>query len=262
VASPAGAAAITSEGLTLRHGSETIREWPRAVDRLNTPVDLLLVTVKAPQLESALDRIAAEAAAVVPLLNGLEHVDVIRARGIGPVIAGSIGRLEAYRENPTIVVQATAAPLVSVASKDGVAELIRAAGLEVRVGSSERSVLWEKLVRLAPLAAATVVTQRSLGGLRDDPEWRARLEDAVLEACAVSAADGVPLTPAAQWEILDSMPATVTTSAARDAAAGRQTELDAILGAVVRSARRLGIATPTLDGLLADAEAVCQAQSR
>jgi 2-dehydropantoate 2-reductase len=73
--------------------------------------------------------------------------------------------------------------------------------------------------------------------------------------------DGVTLNEAAPWEILDAMPASVTTSTARDAAAGRPTELDAILGAVVRAARRLGVATPTLDRLLAEAEDACRARS-
>jgi len=123
-------------------------------------------------------------------------------------------------------------------------------------------VLWEKVVRLAPLAAATAITQRSLGELRSDPDWRSTLEDAVDEACAVAAADGVVLNPQAQWEILDAMPPTVTTSAARDAAAGRPTELDAIVGGVVRAANRLGVPVTTLERLLDEAEERCRPRSR
>ena len=132
----------------------------------------------------------------------------------------------------------------------------------MRVGESESAVLWEKLVRLAPLAAATVITQQTLGALRRDPDWRAALEAGVREACEVAAAEGVRLDEASQWDILDTMPATVTTSTARDAAAGRRTELDAVLGAVVRAARRTGVAAPTLEGLLTDAEEACLARSR
>ena len=51
------------------------------------------------------------------------------------------------------------------------------------------------------------------------------------------------------------MASDLTTSVARDAAAGRTTELDAITGSVVRAGRRLEVATPALDALLADAEA-------
>jgi 2-dehydropantoate 2-reductase len=260
VARPATAAAITSQGLSLRHGSVVRTVRVRAVEELDESVALLLVTVKATGLGDALERIKASPAVVLPLLNGLEHVDTIRRRLGGRVLAGSIGKLEAYRQGPTEVVQTTLAPLITIFPDDE-ADMLRRAGLDVRAGESEQAVLWEKTVRLAPLAAATAITQRTLGELRGDTMWRATLEDAVAEACAVAAADGVALNEAAQWEILDTMPASVTTSTARDAAAGRATELDAILGAVVRAARRLGVAAPTLDRLLAEAEDACRARS-
>jgi 2-dehydropantoate 2-reductase len=261
IARPATAAAITSQGLSLRQGSEVRTVWPRAVEELNEPVDLLLVTVKATGLDEALGRIKSGGAVVLPLLNGLEHVGAIRRRLDGRVLAGSIGKLEAYRNGPTEAVQTTAAPLITVFPEDGTVDLLRAAGLEVRAGESEPAVLWEKTVRLAPLAAVTAITQQTLGELRSDNSWRSTLEAAVAEAVAIAAADGVSLKEAAQWEILDTMPATVTTSTARDTAAGRPTELDAILGGVVRAARRLGVASPTLDRLLAEAEDACRAQS-
>ena len=232
----------------------------RAVEELNEPVDLLLVTVKATGLDDALGRINATPSVALPLLNGLEHVDTIRSRLDGGVLAGSIGRLEAYRDGPTEIVQRTPAPLITVFPEDGAAHLLREAGLDVRLGESEQAVLWEKTVRLAPLAAATTITQRTLGDLRTDSTWRSTLQAAVGEACAIAAADGVKLDEMAQWEILDTMPASVTTSTARDAAAGRPTELDAILGAVVRAARRLGVGAPAVDRLLVEAEDACRAQ--
>jgi 2-dehydropantoate 2-reductase len=234
---------------------------PQAVEELTEPVDLLLVTVKSDGLGDALSRVTARTDVVLPLMNGLEHVEAIREVLRGRVVAGSIGRLEAYRDGPTQIMQTTAAPILTVSSEDGGAELLRAAGFEVRIGESERAVLWEKVARLAPLAAATAITQHSLGELRSDPSWRARLQAAVVEACQVAAAEGVSLEEGAQWEILDTMPASVTTSTARDAAAGRPTELDAILGSVVRAASRLGVPAPTLVDLLTEAEAACRQQS-
>jgi 2-dehydropantoate 2-reductase len=262
IARPETAEAISRDGLTLDRCGEILHARPEAVAELREPVDVLFVTVKAPTLDDALDRVAAEAGTILPLLNGLEHMDMIRARLGGRVIAASIGRLEAYRDGQNRIVQTTPSPLVTVAEANGGADVLTAAGFDVRIGPGERAVLWEKLARLAPLAAATVVTQRTLGDLRADPQWRATLEQAVAEACEVAAADGVPLNEVAQWEILDTMPASVTTSAARDAAAGRPTELDAIAGAVVRAGRRLGVPTAVLEGLLAEAEEACRARSR
>ena len=74
--------------------------------------------------------------------------------------------------------------------------------------------------RMARLAAATAASGRPLGSLRNDQEWRVRLDSAIVEACAVAEADGVSLRPASQWAIIDEMADETTTSAARDVAAG------------------------------------------
>ncbi|TML95685.1 MAG: hypothetical protein E6G03_07635 [Actinobacteria bacterium] len=88
------------------------------------------------------------------------------------------------------------------------------------------------------------------------------MHEAVVETCAVAARDGVSLTPEAQWEIIDAMPPRLTSSTARDVAAGRPSELDAITGAAVRAGRRVGLPMPTLERLLAEAEDACRAPSR
>ena len=127
---------------------------------------------------------------------------------------------------------------------------------------SEAAVLWEKLARQAPVAAATALTQRPIGELRSDPTWRPRLQEAIGETCSVAAADGVPLAADAEWEIIESMPPLLTSSTARDIAAARPSELDAITGAAVRAAHRLGVPVPVLESLLAEAEETCRVRSR
>jgi 2-dehydropantoate 2-reductase len=54
--------------------------------------------------------------------------------------------------------------------------------------------------------------------------------------------------------MIEAMPPGLTTSAARDATAGRPTELDAIVGSLVRAAARADVPAPSLEALLADAE--------
>jgi 2-dehydropantoate 2-reductase len=232
---------------------------------LREPVALLLVTVKAPTLEEALDRIEAPPATVVPVLNGIEHMETLRERlPESFVVAGSIGRIEAYLERPGVVIQPTPSVVMTVASDidDASLELIRRSGVDVRVNGSDAAVLWEKLARQAPVAAATAISQRPIGELRTDREWRPRLRAAIAETCAVASADGVTLLPEAEWDIIEGMPPLLTSSTARDIAAARPSELDAITGAAVRAARRLDVAAPTLDRLLAEAEEACRAFSR
>ena len=114
-------------------------------------------------------------------------------------------------------------------------------------------MLWRKAARLAVLSAATALSRRSVGELRTDLEWRPRMERALAEACAVAAADGVNLMPSAQWTRIVEMDYALTTSAARDVAAGRRSEIDAIAGGVVRAGERLGVPTPVLSELVQQA---------
>ena len=271
--------AVRERGLRLVHGGETIRARPEATTRLEAPVSLLVIAVKSYDLPAALDRVAPEAlggAVILPLLNGLEHVEMIRARVGEPpltavhaphsVAAASIGRVSVSSPEPGVVVQTThTGAAIRAASRhmepedlaDRLAPLA-VPGIEVAVGGSEGDVLWEKAARLAVLASATVATRRSIGPLRSDPAWRPRLEAALAEACAVASADGVALDADAEWAIIEAMPDDLTTSAARDAASGGPTELDAIAGSVVRAGVRLGVPTPALRRLVE--EAACRAR--
>ncbi len=240
VAHPEAAGLIALAGLVVESPEGTLTARVEVVERLVKPVDLLLVTVKAPALDDAVERIepsAVERGVVVPLLNGLEHMDVLRARFDGRVAAGSISHFVAYRAGRVQIVEATMAPVITIASEslsrnevEQAAEMLRRARVDVRVGQNEKRVLWHKLARIAPLAAVTSVSGRPVGELRNDPEWRPKLDGAIVEACAVAEADGVSLRPSSQWAIIDEMADETTTSAARDVVAGRRSELDAILG--------------------------------
>jgi len=271
--------AIRSRGLTLTHDGLTTVARPRAVERLEQPVSLLVIAVKAYDLDAALDRVEPEAldgALVLPLLNGLEHVDALRGRfesasykslQAPPVVAaGSIGSMSAHAAEPGFVVQGTASPgRITAASRgldrDRLAAALaplRVPGIEVLPLDDEREVLWEKAARLAVLAGATVASGRTVGSLRDDPSWRERMHAGLEESVGAAAADGVSLSTERQWGMIEVMPPELTTSAARDAAAGRPTELDAITGSVVRAAARLGVATPVLSAI--HEEARCRAR--
>ena len=260
VARPDTAKVLTSEGLSLRQGERVRTARPEVITELREPVDLLLVTVKAPSLDDAIARVQAPVRLVVPLLNGIEHMERL-ARAFPYVVGASIGRIEAYLERPGVVIQLTPSVVMTVAS-GGPVELLRRSGVDVRENGSAKEVLWEKLARQAPTAAATSITQRAIGELRSDPEWGPRLRTAIDETCAIAAADGVTLSAQAEWEIIEAMPPRLTSSTARDVAAGRPSELDAITGAAVRAGRRLGVATPALERLLVEAEDACRARLR
>lgn len=260
VARNEAANAIERDGITLDLAGEVLHARPQVSERLEEPVELLLVALKAPGLEDGLGRVdpaAVEDGVVVPLLNGVEHVATLREALGRRVAAASIARIEAYRVSPVHVVQPGPNPIVAAASVDVDADALeralaplRDAGVELRLGGSEAEVLWEKAARLAVLAPATARTQRPVGELRVDPEWRPLMEAALSESCAIATEAGAAMRPEAQWSIIDGMPHTLSTSAARDVAAGRPSEIDAITGGVVRAGERLGVPCPVLAELL------------
>jgi 2-dehydropantoate 2-reductase len=248
VARPETAAAIAAEGLTLVTDDGEHTEQLEATEQLEEPVDLLLVTVKAYGLDDGISHIRTEPGLVLPLLNGLEHMDVLRAH-FANVVAAAIGHFEGYRESPTRIVQQTPG-LVNVAATEAPEQLERAA-IATRAGGSEKDVLWEKLARQGPIAVLTSVAGETIGELRTGQRLRLAIE----EACAVAAADGARTTFDDQWAIIESLPDWATSSTERDVTAGRPSELDAIGGAVVRAGRRLGVPTPTLEEALAQCPA-------
>lgn len=230
---------------------------PRATAKLVEPVEILIVATKSMGLDAALTRIRAGADVVVPLLNGLDHMDLLRHRfGARRVAAGTI-RIESDRPRIAAVLQSSPAVRVELAT-DGIqladalrwlAATLGMAGIPAQVGESEAQILWSKLVRLNALACTTSAADRPIGFIRSDPEWRSRLEACVAETAAVANADGASIDGADLLAELDAAHAELGSSMRRDIAAGREPELDAIPGSVLRAADRHGLACPTIERL-------------
>jgi 2-dehydropantoate 2-reductase len=261
VARESTAAAIAERGL--RVSSVSFGEFlvhPRAVDRLQEGVDALIIATKAAGLQAALERIAVEPELVLPLLNGLDHLYLLRERfAADSVLAGTI-RVEADRPEPGVVVHTSPFLLVSMASHEpsvraamqALAKVLSDAGVPVRVLDSEADVMWSKLVRLNALACTTSAFDKLLGEIRCTPELRADLLGAIEEGCAVGRAEGAhDVDPATAIAELTAAHATLGSSMQRDIAAGRTPELDAIPGSVLRAASRHGLRCPTIERLTA-----------
>jgi ketopantoate reductase len=131
-------------------------------------VDVLWVTTKAMHLEPALALAPAEIVGdgiVIPLLNGVDHVELLRAR-YRNVVPGTI-RVESERIDTGRIRQSTPFVRVELAGAAAVAAELSGAGIECRVRDDELSMLWEKLVFLAPVALATTALDGPLGVIRD-----------------------------------------------------------------------------------------------
>jgi 2-dehydropantoate 2-reductase len=227
-----------------------------AAPTLERPVDVVWVVTKATQLAEALSRVpeaAAEDSVVVPLLNGLDHVELLRRR-FGPtrVLPASI-TIESERVEPGLVRQLSSFASVTLSpvpqAEDLRAELVDA-GIAASVGESEASVLWGKLAVLAPIALTTTLRSSELGGVVADPAWRPRLEACVREVAAAAREEGVVLDPEAMIAQIESAPPGIRSSMQKDREAGRPTEIEAIGGSVLRAAARHGLEAPVTQALV------------
>ena len=195
---------------------------------------------------------------MLPLLNGLDHLALLRERfGEETVVAGTI-RVEADRPQAGVVVHTSPFLRVDMASEhpaarpgmESLAKTLQDAGIPARVGESEAQVMWGKLVRLNALACATSAFDKLLGEILSTPELRAELVGAIEEGCAAAVAEGASIDVADPLGELSSAHATLGSSMQRDIAAGRAPELDAIPGAVLRAAARHGVPCPTIERLV------------
>ncbi|HXE45733.1 MAG TPA: 2-dehydropantoate 2-reductase [Conexibacter sp.] len=232
---------------------------PAAVARLERPVDVLLVSPKAAALADALARVDAAPALVVPLLNGLDHMALLRERFDPATVAAGTIRVQADRPEPGRVVQRGRFLSVELASGDAalrarldlLAALLEQAGVTTRVRDEEARILWGKLVRLNALACTTAAHDTTFGAIRSDPARWAELEGCVREGAAVARAEGAQIDPDSVFREFEVIHDGFGTSMRRDVAAGRAPELDAIAGAVLRAGARHGIPCPTIAALVA-----------
>ncbi len=228
---------------------------------LTSAVDVLWITVKATQLESALATISdsALAGSVVPLLNGIDHVARLRAvfdTGFAGarVVPATIG-VEAERLAPGHAVQRSpfirfAMAEAGRAQLEGIVEKLRAAGADCQFVADEATLLWNKLCFLAPFALATTASGMTSSEILADPQWSTRLRAAAQEACAVAIAEGAAVDPAKIAALHAGLPPGMRSSMQKDVAAHRAPELDAIAGPILRGGKKHGIATSVCQELV------------
>jgi 2-dehydropantoate 2-reductase len=235
--------------LRLERPSGNIEAPVRTDGELRQPADVLWVTVKAHQLVAALQAILRNGptiGTIVPLLNGIDHVALLRSRfNRARVVPGTIA-VESERVAPGHIIQRSpfarlALSAIGERQLAGVAERLRRVGLSCEFQIDEKKLLWSKLAFLAPFALTTTAGNKSKQEIFADPAWRARLESAVREACAVAAAEGASVDQARILTTIESLPPTMQSSMQKDVSAGRTPELDAIGGPIIRGGRTHGI---------------------
>jgi 2-dehydropantoate 2-reductase len=223
--------------------------------------DVLWITVKATQVDSALAALTRPESvrAIVPLLNGIDHLAMLRSKyGADRVIAATIA-VETERVRPgQIVHRSSFARLnVSSAGRDllgGTVEALQSQGFECKFIDHEPTLMWTKLVFLGPFALTTSAADKTTGEVIADPSWRGQLEACVREACAVAEAESAKVDADLTIATMKKMAGNMRSSMQKDVEQHNPPELDAIAGPILRGAQKHGIEVPATKKLVAGVE--------
>ena len=231
--------------------------------------EVLWLTVKATQLQDSLIALKKpdSVKAIVPLLNGIDHLAFLRERyGAERVIPATIA-VESERVAPGRIVHRSSFVRLNVLSAgrnllSGTLDELQKFGFECRFMDHEPTLMWSKLVFLGPFALTTTAADKGTGEILADPYWSGLGMACIREACAVAVAEGAKLNADAVIAGLAKMPGNMRSSMQKDVEQGRAPELDAIAGPILRGAERHGVVIPATKSLVASVQARVQARKQ
>jgi len=232
-------------------------QWASSVP----PADVLWLTVKATQLEAALRSITdvGSIGAIVPLLNGIDHVEFLRSKyGRERVVPSTIAG-ETERASMGHIIHRSPFARLNVLSRgrdllQTTIDQLQGLGFTCNFVDDEATLMWSKLVFLAPLALTTSAFDRTVSDIVAEPETWRQLQACVREACAAGQAKGAGVEADAVLDAIRSLPPGMRSSMQKDVAQGRAPELDAIGGPIVRAAQQHGLKASVTEGLMAQIE--------
>ena len=259
---PARAAKLSATGLSIvsPHGDATLRPKIVTPEMLAETYDAVLLTVKAFQLEAAMENLApaiGPETMILPVLNGMRHMELLARRFSPRNVVGCALKVSTTLDDDGRVVQLT--PLMDLAygELDGertprmaaLDEFMRSAKINARLSPAIRREMWEKWTFIASLGAITCLTRGTVGEVEACPGGAAFALQLLDEVVAIAAVVGVPPSDgflAGARAMLTEKGSPLAASMSRDLQGGKPTEAEAIVGDLIRRGAEAGIAAPLL----------------
>ncbi|MGP9488301.1 2-dehydropantoate 2-reductase [Glutamicibacter sp. 363] len=249
--------------------------WPvRAVTALasEAPFDLVIVAVKAPAVAGLIPELSAalgKSTQILPLLNGLGHIDALEKSFDGQVLGGLV-KIVATLDEHAVVRQLTGLCQLGLGGLHGqsipepVLSALDVEGIELQVLDNAMARLWEKW---SFIAAAGVITCLFRGNIGDilAAGGETKILEAIGESERIASAAGYPVSDAGHEQslgLLTEPGSAFTSSLYRDLGHGVPLEAEHILGDLAARAQRLGVAAPLLDAALLQLRTHSQALDR
>jgi 2-dehydropantoate 2-reductase len=228
-------------------------------EQIEAPYDLVLVCCKAYDLESAMDGFASAVGpetAILPLLNGLRHMDLLSERfGASRLLGGQCvisamldERGHAVLLGPTATLTCGELNGASAKRTDAIAATMQDAGFAVQVSNAVLLEMWEKWVLLATFAGMTCLMRGAIGDIV--AAGAAGLTEALLEECRhIAASEDQMIRPDVLQRIrtvATQAGSTFMASMLRDLERGTRTEADHVLGDLLHRQSELAVNSPPL----------------
>jgi 2-dehydropantoate 2-reductase len=259
---PARAALLAEKGLVVASllGDFTVRPQLATADTLHGPYDLILLTAKHYDLDQAIEAIrpaVGPQTAVLPLLNGLVHLDRLASAFGDEAILGGVAYVGAsLRSDGSINHHNRLSGIAFGERSGGASERAKAISAEfadskVSAPPSENVMLdmWEKFVMITTMAGMNCLMRGTIGDIVATDDGAALMLDLFAETQAVAAASGYQPRQAYCDNIakmLTEKGSPNNASMHHDLAQGSRTEGAYIIGDMRRRAAALGVATPLL----------------
>ena len=259
---PARAAKLRQTGLRIvsPYGDATLRPTIVTPAALAEPYDAILLTVKAYQLEAAMEDFApaiGPESMILPVLNGMRHMELLAQRFSPHNVVGCALKVSTTLDDDGRVVQLSTLQDIAYGELDGeptprIAALdafMRSAKIGARLSPAIRREMWEKWILLASLGAINCLMRGSIGEVEACPGGPAFALQLLNEVVAIVAAVGVAPSDgflAAARAMLTEKGSPLASSMFRDLQSGKPIEAEAIVGDLVRRGANAGIAAPLL----------------
>ncbi|HSM71792.1 MAG TPA: 2-dehydropantoate 2-reductase [Anaerolineales bacterium] len=255
-------ASITGTGLRVDSiGGDFVIEPAKATDSPQSvgEVDCVIVSTKSWQLPEAIEQIkfmVGDRTMIVPLLNGIEHIDLL-VESFGGRVLGGLCRISSFIAEPGHITHVGVKPYIAFGELNGeVTERVKRLkevfssidGIDVDVPQDIRVAMWDKFIFICSTSGVGAVTRQPFGVIRSISESRALLKTAIEEGVRLGRAKGIELPrdlPSVIIKRIDALPETMVASMQKDIMEGKPSELEAQSGAVVRMGRALGIPVHT-----------------
>lgn len=253
---------LSADGLHFRAPDVDVAHKVRAVTTLDDadPFDLVIVAVKAPALEAIIPTLApaiGPETCIVPLLNGMAHIDLLERAFPGQVLGGIVKIVATLDEDATVVQMTplctlTVGGLLGEAVPDKIRQTLDVDGIALDIVDDVASRLWEKWAFIAAAGVITCLFRGTIGDILA-AGGEAQILRAIAECEQIAEAAGHPVSEAGHAQslgLLNAPGSAFTSSLYRDLQHGDPVEAEHIIGDLATRGVALNAPAPLLNAAL------------